>query len=322
MLEILKDHPKWKKDKLPTDLINPKQCQSSKKSRTSENTSQGNSDSAHIGVNLNDEAADSKDVEAQEVPAPIGRDHAKKKGSSSSARSETSIAGDPSLVDALFSKIHWNKNGCNPFFKPQRKEFHPLTRNSQRGWERCERKFTLFVILMQTLFAHDMLLYKEIRIKEDVEVPMLIQQFYRISVTEERSRPKGFMQVSDDSEPWSTVALGIIKKMVLLMYTNSAFIGQYFLRLELPALAKGLIILIKTEYWFHSSQTFWRFDSIMECVLHSFVAENEPDQDMIYEDFDQVDQLEMEELDLKWQMAMLSLRINRFEKKAGQKMNL
>ncbi|GJT34924.1 putative ribonuclease H-like domain-containing protein [Tanacetum coccineum] len=69
------------------------------------------------------------------------------------------------------------------------------------------------------------------------------------------------------------------------------------------------------------SQTSGRSDSIMECVLHSFVAENEPDQDMIYEDFDQVDQLEMEELDLKWQMAMLSLRINRFKKKAGRKMN-
>ncbi|GJR54162.1 ribonuclease H-like domain-containing protein [Tanacetum coccineum] len=69
------------------------------------------------------------------------------------------------------------------------------------------------------------------------------------------------------------------------------------------------------------SQMSGRSDNIMECVLHSFVAENEPDQDMIYEDFDQVDQLEMEELDLKWQMAMLSLRINRFEKKAGRKMN-
>ncbi|GJT42372.1 putative ribonuclease H-like domain-containing protein [Tanacetum coccineum] len=34
-----------------------------------------------------------------------------------------------------------------------------------------------------------------------------------------------------------------------------------------------------------------------------------------------VDQLEMEEMDLKWQMAMLSLRINKFEKKAGRKMN-
>ncbi|GJZ42959.1 hypothetical protein Tco_0590214 [Tanacetum coccineum] len=58
-------------------------------------------------------------------------------------------------------------------------------------------------------------------------------------------------------------------------------------------------------------QTSGRSDNIMECVLHSFVAENEPDQDMIYEDFDQVDQLEMEELDLKWQMAMLSLEENK-----------
>nr|GFC78713.1 hypothetical protein [Tanacetum cinerariifolium] len=38
---------------------------------------------------------------------------------------------------------------------------------------------------------------------------------------------------------------------------------------------------------------------------------NHQNQDMIYEDFDQVDQMEMEELNLKWQLAMLSLRINR-----------
>ncbi|GJZ07006.1 hypothetical protein Tco_0540799 [Tanacetum coccineum] len=36
---------------------------------------------------------------------------------------------------------------------------------------------------------------------------------------------------------------------------------------------------------------FWSFLQHNECVLHSFVAENEPDQDMIYEDFDQVDQV-------------------------------
>nr|GFB88498.1 hypothetical protein [Tanacetum cinerariifolium] len=78
---------------------------SSKKSRTSENTSQGNSNSANTSVNLNDEAADLEDVEAQEVPAPMGRDRAKKKGSSFGACLETSIAGDLSLVDALLSKV-------------------------------------------------------------------------------------------------------------------------------------------------------------------------------------------------------------------------
>nr|GFC34765.1 ribonuclease H-like domain-containing protein [Tanacetum cinerariifolium] len=69
------------------------------------------------------------------------------------------------------------------------------------------------------------------------------------------------------------------------------------------------------------SQTSGRSNNIMECVLHSFVAENDPDQNMIFEDFDQVDQMEMEALDLKLQLAILSLRINRFKKKAGRKMN-
>ncbi|GJX70708.1 putative ribonuclease H-like domain-containing protein [Tanacetum coccineum] len=39
-----------------------------------------------------------------------------------------------------------------------------------------------------------------------------------------------------------------------------------------------------------------------------------------YEDFDQIGKMDLEELDIKWQMAMLSVRINRFEKKAGRKM--
>nr|GEW05728.1 ribonuclease H-like domain-containing protein [Tanacetum cinerariifolium] len=60
---------------------------------------------------------------------------------------------------------------------------------------------------------------------------------------------------------------------------------------------------------------------IMEDVLHSFVAKNEPTQQLVYKDFKQVDQLKMEELDIKWQMAMLSLRINKFQKKEGRKIN-
>nr|GEW05813.1 hypothetical protein [Tanacetum cinerariifolium] len=45
-----------------------------------------------------------EDVDVQEV-APMGRDRAKKKSSISGARSETSIAGDPILVNALLSKF-------------------------------------------------------------------------------------------------------------------------------------------------------------------------------------------------------------------------
>ncbi|GJS92027.1 ribonuclease H-like domain-containing protein, partial [Tanacetum coccineum] len=60
--------------------------------------------------------------------------------------------------------------------------------------------------------------------------------------------------------------------------------------------------------------------NVMENVLHSFVAESDPQQQITYKDFDQIGKLDLEELDIKWKMAMLSVRINRFEKKAGRKM--
>ncbi|GJX85719.1 ribonuclease H-like domain-containing protein [Tanacetum coccineum] len=40
---------------------------------------------------------------------------------------------------------------------------------------------------------------------------------------------------------------------------------------------------------------------------------------MAYEDLKQIEKLDLEELDLKWQMAMLSIRVQKFEKKAGRK---
>nr|GEX04132.1 hypothetical protein [Tanacetum cinerariifolium] len=127
--------PKWKKVEMPKFYKSKKS--SSKKSRTSKNTLQGNSDSAHIGVNLNGEAADSEDVEAQEVPAPMGRDRAKKKGSSSGARSETSIAGDPSLVDALLSKFTM---AATPFFTQRKESSSEYLRIKERELELEERK--------------------------------------------------------------------------------------------------------------------------------------------------------------------------------------
>ncbi|GJR79203.1 putative ribonuclease H-like domain-containing protein [Tanacetum coccineum] len=62
--------------------------------------------------------------------------------------------------------------------------------------------------------------------------------------------------------------------------------------------------------------------NVIEHVLHSFVAESNQQQQITYEDFDQIEKMDLEELDIKWQMAMLSVRINRFEKKAGRKIKL
>ncbi|GKD20564.1 putative ribonuclease H-like domain-containing protein [Tanacetum coccineum] len=55
-------------------------------------------------------------------------------------------------------------------------------------------------------------------------------------------------------------------------------------------------------------------------TYYAFVAESDPQQQITYEDFDPIRKLDLEELDIKWKMEMLSVRINRFEKKVGRKM--
>nr|GFC57988.1 ribonuclease H-like domain-containing protein [Tanacetum cinerariifolium] len=64
-----------------------------------------------------------------------------------------------------------------------------------------------------------------------------------------------------------------------------------------------------------------RYGNVIEDVLHSFVADTEPEQQLAYEDFEQIEKLDLEEMDLKWKMAMLSVRVHKFEQKAGRKID-
>nr|GEV59506.1 putative ribonuclease H-like domain-containing protein [Tanacetum cinerariifolium] len=48
--------------------------------------------------------------------------------------------------------------------------------------------------------------------------------------------------------------------------------------------------------------------NVIENVLQSFVADTEPERQLAYEDFEHIEKLDLEEMDLKWQMAMLSVR--------------
>ena len=63
-------------------------------------------------------------------------------------------------------------------------------------------------------------------------------------------------------------------------------------------------------------------ESIVENMLYSFVAESDPDQKLTYDDFSQIDPLDLEELDIKWQYAMISVRQHKFEQKANRKICL
>nr|GEV87444.1 putative ribonuclease H-like domain-containing protein [Tanacetum cinerariifolium] len=172
---------------------------------------------------------------------------------------------------------------------------------------------------------------------------MLKQEFSEFSMSEEEGLHKGYDRALPPS--WSQVALtlktrGDIEYLsfddlynklrsleidvkggssygsrgTTVAPTHSAFIG---------AASTNTKMVYSDEPSYSSSITYTsaHSGSIIEDVLHSFVAENELTQQLAYKDFEQVDQMEMEELDIKWQMAMLLLRINRFQKKAGRKIN-
>ncbi|GJV98841.1 putative ribonuclease H-like domain-containing protein [Tanacetum coccineum] len=64
-----------------------------------------------------------------------------------------------------------------------------------------------------------------------------------------------------------------------------------------------------------------RSGNVIEDVLQSFVADTEPEQQLAYEDFEQIEKIDLEEMDLKWKMAMLSVRVHKFEQKAGRKID-
>ncbi|GJV56355.1 ribonuclease H-like domain-containing protein [Tanacetum coccineum] len=85
--------------------------------------------------------------------------------------------------------------------------------------------------------------------------------------------------------------------------------------------AESLSFSSSTTYFASSSSKARSYSSgnVLQDVLHSLVAESEPEQQVAYEDFEQIDKLDLEEMDIKWQMAMLSVRVNKFEKKAGRK---
>nr|GEX68980.1 ribonuclease H-like domain-containing protein [Tanacetum cinerariifolium] len=100
---------------------------------------------------------------------------------------------------------------------------------------------------------------------------------------------------------------------------NTAIAPTHFAFIGAASTNTKMVYSDQPSYSSSISYTSVPAGNIMKDVLYSFVAENEPTQQLAYKDFEQVDQLEMEELDIKWQMAMLSLRINKIQKKAGRK---
>ncbi|GJR98991.1 hypothetical protein Tco_0271165 [Tanacetum coccineum] len=179
-----------------------------------------------------------------------------------------------------------------------------------------------------------------------VHPPSLMMSMFQYKVEnkwqlrlEEEVPTQGIMKISEDSEPLnssagyastnddSTIEVSkstslFVDTSCLALKTRGCLESMSFddspplilLSSELPAQAQSLIILINRVLVPSDSQHLSRFYSRMNLIC-IFCAENEPDKDMTIKNFDQVDQLEMEELDFKWHGYALP-SINRFREKA------
>ncbi|GJY44296.1 hypothetical protein Tco_0432509, partial [Tanacetum coccineum] len=61
--------------------------------------------------------------------------------------------------------------------------------------------------------------------------------------------------------------------------------------------------------------------SYVDDVMFSFFANQSNSPQLDNEDLEQINTDDLKEMDLKWQVAMLTMRVNRFIKKTGRNLN-
>nr|GEX24016.1 ribonuclease H-like domain-containing protein [Tanacetum cinerariifolium]GFA71541.1 ribonuclease H-like domain-containing protein [Tanacetum cinerariifolium] len=67
---------------------------------------------------------------------------------------------------------------------------------------------------------------------------------------------------------------------------------------------------------------FTNIDNFSDVVIYSFFASQPNSPQFVHEDLEQIYPDDMEEMDLRWQMAMLTMRARMFLKKTGRKLTV
>ncbi|GJV19821.1 hypothetical protein Tco_1368841 [Tanacetum coccineum] len=57
-------------------------------------------------------------------------------------------------------------------------------------------------------------------------------------------------------------------------------------------------------------------------VIYSLFVKQSEDLDLLHEDLEQIDDLDIEEMDINWQIAMIAIRMKKFYKKTGRRVRI
>ncbi|GKE83737.1 ribonuclease H-like domain-containing protein [Tanacetum coccineum] len=93
---------------------------------------------------------------------------------------------------------------------------------------------------------------------------------------------------------------------------------------KLPVLIQN-VAFVSSNIFGNSNQAYGsnsaNTDSMSDAVINSFFANQSNSPQLNDEDLQQINVDDLEEMDLKWQMAMLTMRARRFLNKTGSKIN-
>nr|GEZ82709.1 ribonuclease H-like domain-containing protein [Tanacetum cinerariifolium] len=154
---------------------------------------------------------------------------------------------------------------------------------------------------------------------------MLKQGFYEFYVSEEEGLHQGYDRALPSS--WSQVAL-TLKTQGGLEYLRFDDLYNNLSSLEIDVKggssygSRGIVAPTHSAFIGSTSTTtkIGYFDPLSHSSSITYTSAHSGNlMEDVLQSF--VDQMDIEELDIKWQIAMLSLRINKFQKKAGRKIN-
>ncbi|GJV04787.1 hypothetical protein Tco_1338356 [Tanacetum coccineum] len=85
---------------------------------------------------------------------------------------------------------------------------------------------------------------------------------------------------------------------------------------------KGISSSISTASTQVNAANFTNIDNLSDAVICALFASQPNSLQLVHEDLQQIHLDDMEEMDLRWQMAMLTMRARRFLKNTGRKLTV
>ncbi|GJV69253.1 ribonuclease H-like domain-containing protein [Tanacetum coccineum] len=73
---------------------------------------------------------------------------------------------------------------------------------------------------------------------------------------------------------------------------------------------------------YHSNNGDHELQCFTDEVIYSLFAKQTEDLDLLHEDLEQIDDVDIEEIDINWQIAMIAIRIKKFYKKTGRRVRV